>query len=1129
MVVDQKVRDEALDPGRSFIVQAPAGSGKTELLMQRYLALLATVENPEEVIAITFTRKATAEMRGRILSALENAASNQKSNQPHHQKTWQLAQQVLIRDETYNWNLQQNPNRLQIQTIDAMCASLTRRMPVLSRAGVNPQTIEKADELYRKAARATLQALPKSKEVGILLSHLDNNWQKLESMITNLLQKRDHWLRHLPINGELQQERETLQASLCAIICQTLEQAYQNIPAALIEEWIGLSKYAAENLLSEKKQTPLTACAGLQQWPEPFPEELHFWEGLIELVLTKDNKWRKAVNKTIGFPTSTGEQKQLQAEMKLSILSLIETLSEIPDLIGNFQVIRQLPKPGYSEDQWQILGSLFVVLKLAVAQLQIVFREQGQVDFTEVSIAAVYALGHAEQPTDLALALDYKINHLLVDEFQDTSISQYSLLQRIIAEWEIDDGRTLFLVGDPMQSIYRFREADVGLFINVQQQGGLGHVPLTSLKLTVNFRSNHEVVEWVNHTFQRAMPVKNSVTNGAVSYTPSQAFHPSESEALVSVHPFIDTDKKQEALLVCDLVRQGIEQEKNIAVLVRSKSHLLQITSALKDQKLSYQAVEIETLAQQPVINDLRSLTCALLHLADKISWLSILRAPWCGLILDDLERLMGRSNLSVWSLINADQKVNSISNDGKKRLLRVRAIINKALLQRQRVSLSRWVEGVWVSLGGPACLENDSDLDNANSFFELLNQLEDAGELSSVEILDQSIKNLFASAGQVTDCSVQLMTIHKAKGLEFDTVILPALERQPRNDERQLLQWTEWHNTEENADELLLAPIEETGREKERINQYLSLLEKERSRHETVRLLYVAVTRAKQQLHLIGCAEYNTKNELKSPDQRSLLACIWLSIKDQFEEKSDQKVEINSVTEPTETFTPYISRLPTDWLSPESSESVDWHVDLIDAKKNKQAEKEQDLEFIWAGAPARHIGIVVHRLLRQIAEEGLEQWDQKRVDSITSLIKTLLLESGLSKSRLSVAIKKVLESINQILQDERGRWILSAENRQAQSEYALTGIVNGELINIIIDRTFVDQNGTRWIIDYKTGSHEGGDLEGFLDNEQLRYREQLERYAKIIANLESRPVKLALYFPKFCGWREWSFPDAGH
>ncbi|MFK8067742.1 MAG: UvrD-helicase domain-containing protein [Gammaproteobacteria bacterium] len=1123
-VIDQKIREEALDPSRSFIVQAPAGSGKTELLMQRYLALLATVENPEEVIAITFTRKATAEMRGRILGALENAASSQKPDQVHHQKTWQLAQQVLIRDETHNWNLQQNPNRLQIQTIDAMCAGLARRMPVLSRAGVNPQTIESADVLYQKAARATLQELPKTKEIGVLLAHLDNNWQKLELMITNLLQKRDHWLRHLPINGELQQERENLQASLCAIISQTLEQTYKKVPATLIEEWIGLSNYAAENLLSENKKTPLTVCAGLTQWPEVFPKDLHLWEGLIELVLTKDNKWRKSVTKSLGFPVPSGEQKQLQAEMKLGVINLIETLSGQPDLIDNLQAIRQLPKPGYSEDQWQVLESLFVVLKLAVAQLQIVFREQGQVDFTEVSIAAVYALGHAEQPTDLALALDYKIKHLLVDEFQDTSISQYSLLEKITVGWEIEDGRTLFLVGDPMQSIYRFREADVGLFINVQQRGVLGHVPLTSLQLTVNFRSNYEVVEWVNHTFQRAMPAQNSVTSGAVSYTSSQAFHPSESGAYVSVHPLIDTDKKQAALLVCDLVRQAVKREKSTAVLVRSKSHLLQITSALKEQNLSYQAVEIETLAQQPVINDLRSLTCALLHLADKISWLSILRAPWCGLTLDDLEALTGRSNLSVWSLLNDDQKVNSISNDGKKRILRLRSIINKALSQRQRFSLSRWVEGVWISLGGPACLENDSDFDNANSFFELLNQLEDARDLSSVDILDLAIKKLFASPEQVTDQSVQLMTIHKAKGLEFDIVILPALERHSKNDERQLLQWIEWHNAEENANELLLAPIEETGREKEPINQYLSLLEKERSRHETVRLLYVAATRAKQQLHLIGRVEYNAKGELKSPDQRSLLARIWPSVKDQFEEKEPQIVEANSVDDSAENFTSYINRLTSDWVLPESSEVLDWEVEFVDKKKEKQTEKNQELEFIWAGAPARHIGTVVHRLLQQVAEEGLDRWDQQRIGSITPLIETLLLESGLSKVRLSAAVKKVTKSINQTLQDDRGRWVLCAQNQQAKSEYSLTGVVDGELINIIIDRTFIDQNGTRWIIDYKTGSHEGGDLEGFLDNEQLRYREQLERYAKMITNLEKRPIKLALYFPQFSGWREWSF-----
>ena len=128
----------------------------------------------------------------------------------------------------------------------------------------------------------------------------------------------------------------------------------------------------------------------------------------------------------------------------------------------------------YSDDQWEVLGAILRLLPRAVVQLKFVFQSRGQVDFTEVSQASLRALATDEGPTDLALALDYRIRHLLIDEFQDTSISQYELVARLTAGWEPGDGRTLFAVGDPMQSIYRFREAEVGLFLRARAAGIAG-------------------------------------------------------------------------------------------------------------------------------------------------------------------------------------------------------------------------------------------------------------------------------------------------------------------------------------------------------------------------------------------------------------------------------------------------------------------------------------------------------------------------------------------------------------------------------------------------------------------------------------------------------------------------------
>ena len=121
---DAAARERALDISASFLVQAPAGSGKTELLTQRFLALLAAVDNPESIVAITFTRKAAGEMRSRIAGALANAQKPRPA-EDHAQRTWELACAALERNTAGNWGLLENPSRLRIMTLDALCTSLT--------------------------------------------------------------------------------------------------------------------------------------------------------------------------------------------------------------------------------------------------------------------------------------------------------------------------------------------------------------------------------------------------------------------------------------------------------------------------------------------------------------------------------------------------------------------------------------------------------------------------------------------------------------------------------------------------------------------------------------------------------------------------------------------------------------------------------------------------------------------------------------------------------------------------------------------------------------------------------------------------------------------------------------------
>src|SRR5438105_2412150 len=223
MIADSAARERALDTATSFIVQAPAGSGKTELLIQRYLKLLAIVDSPEAAVAITFTRKAAGEMRSRVIEALRTADRGQPPASEHERQTFQIARDVLEHNHRLGWNLLQNPAQMRIETIDALCAAITRRMPWLSRFGAMPEISENADDLYREAARNTLRHVEGEHEaVADLLLHLDNDFYAAERLIVQMLERRDQWLRHTGANPDFEAVRIELEKSLQRLIVDEL-------------------------------------------------------------------------------------------------------------------------------------------------------------------------------------------------------------------------------------------------------------------------------------------------------------------------------------------------------------------------------------------------------------------------------------------------------------------------------------------------------------------------------------------------------------------------------------------------------------------------------------------------------------------------------------------------------------------------------------------------------------------------------------------------------------------------------------------------------------------------------------------------------------------------------------------
>jgi ATP-dependent helicase/nuclease subunit A len=1109
---DEAVREAALDPARNYIVQAPAGSGKTELLTRRFLRLLAVVERPEEIVAITFTRKAAGEMRQRIAESLQLGCESEAPQEPHRRRTWQLAHAALARDEALGWNLLHNPRRLRVETIDALNAWLARQLPVASRLGAAPMIADEPEPVYRAAARAILLAAggdePHSLPAAALLRHLGGRFSQAEDLLVSLLRSRDHWLGRIVAPGQMKPDalRKQLDAALRHFVEDELQRTRDSLPQSIGPELAALAARAAVRAPELEWLAPLAA---LDDWPSARAEALPQWRALAELLLTRQGAWRRSLNRNHGFPPAAREDKDAMA-------ALLEELEVRADAAG-LQRARTLPEPAYGDGRWQILAQLLALLPVCAAVLEVEFAARGESDYIGIARAALDALGEPEAPTDLALALDCRISHLLVDEFQDTSQAQVELLERLTAGWSEGDGRSLFCVGDPMQSIYRFREADVGRFLKAQRRG-IGDIRLETLQLTVNFRSQAGLVDWVSSVFPSIFPTTADLSLGAVPFAPSASWHEALPGVAVNCAAVPKGDAQAEAEVVRNIVQQirTAEPEASIAILVRSRRHLARVTPMLKAAAIPCRAVEIEPLAEGPAIRDLEALTRALCHRADRTAWLAVLRAPWCGLELADLLQLAGEKRHEPWARLNDPEALAALSPAGRRRAERLVAALAPAMAERGRQPLRRVVQGAWLALGGPATLERASELDDARTFLEFLDGCAPQGDLDDPPGLSSLLDALYAAPETVSPDAVQLLTIHKAKGLQFDHVLMPGLDKQSGWHEKRLLRWLE--QVREDGTELILAPVEALGEERDELHRALRDLDARRDLLELDRVLYVALTRARRRLHLVAGLGPDEEDSGAPPAPRAgtLLERLWPALGDAFLAAHGADAAGDAQREESRE-APRLRRLVAAWQAPALPPGARWSVPPAAAPAGSH------VEYDWSGREARAVGIAVHRLLELIAVEGPDAWPAARLAQQGPLLTSLLREAGLHGEDVAPALARCQEALRTTLEDARGRWLLDPEHRDASSERRVSGWLDGQVFNGIVDRSFVDAEGVLWIVDYKAGRHEGGELEAFLDRERERYRSQLERYARLLGPGHAGPVRLGLYFPQHAGWREWS------
>ncbi|HVN92957.1 MAG TPA: UvrD-helicase domain-containing protein [Terracidiphilus sp.] len=1101
---DQAQRNLALDPRRCVLVRAPAGSGKTTLLSQRFLALLAEVDDPGEVVAITFTNAAAAEMRNRILDEL-------RRDNPSP-----IAARALAHSEALGWDLLNLPAQLRISTIDSFCRDLAMQQPVLSGLGGSLEIHEQPNELYRRAARRTLEQIgqataalstpaPLSAAIETLLDWRDNNWSEIEELTVKMLGERDRWMHDFVLNSE--QDFDRLRARL---------------------------------------ESPL-----------------------------------------------------LRA-------------------LGDSGPIR------YSDAEWKIVRACFTLLRHAAAQLRVVFAEAAAADFTEVAQIALSVLkGEDEFPIDAAQAVADGIRHLLVDEFQDTSRRQHELLRRLIAAWSDRLGRTCFVVGDPMQSIYGFREADAELFPRVEQLGleVPGDLPLLfdSVQLTANFRSEPSLIAGINETFAQvfaASPASGVVF--AASQPTRVAAEPSGLHLVATPTPrlqlhctFIpetprsaDPDRKKAVAderntaqqkqidQIVEIVRAhlprihsaraanekkalGEKKEKyRVAVLARARKSLVPIAAALRKASIPFRAVDLEALNDRPEIIDALSLIRAIFNPHDRVAWLGLLRAPWCGLSLADLHLLTSADspqllNRPVPEL--ALERAHLISPEGRialDRVLHAFDVAERLRTSQPSLQLGTWLQQIWLQLGGAQCVDAAARA-NLDLFWDSLDSLPEGEPDLLGSALNSALIDLKAQPDPAadSDCGVQLMTIHGAKGLEFEVVIVPDLHTSPGHNTPGMLSWLERglpsalisaeSDSSESVTEFLIAPFAQKGSGSGEARKWIDRLHRERDSHEACRLLYVAATRARDELHFFARPSYRSANgapsELIAP-RESLLRTGWPAWQPEIQRQFDQwRSTAASATAPSLAapatldsiaasasgnlfeFQPFadeptlLRRLPPDFAPP-TAPSVDF-AEESPVGLGRLYERHE------GGLASRALGNAVHELLQHLAQQLASETHAAALASLTARqprIAASIRAAGIDPAQAARMAAQAIQIVQKTAEDPLAQWILSPRP-DAASEVRWTGVAEGVTRTVQVDRIFragpipesaaaSPADDTWWIIDYKTAHDGGSDPAASLPELRRQFAPQIEAYATVLRNLRGAGIRLCggLYYPRMALFDWW-------
>jgi len=856
VLADADKRSSALDPHGSFHLTAPAGSGKTFLLVARFLRLLGIVDHPRQILALTFTNKAAAEMRERVRGCLERAKTGAPPESPAEAELLDYASKALAAHGKLE-ELLLAGEILHIRTFHSFCYAVASQAPF--EAGIAPgSTLMDEDEqkfFLHETVTEGLQQIasrgegdPARRAFMNRLLYLNNSWWSLASEMKELVKRREGLVDLVQVLS-----RDLASGFLAAKVRELAETELNALRAEfetceLGRGWAGFLKQTGS--AGAEAACILPADIPGAQW-----EALPQWICLADVFLTREGEIRKQLGPKAGFYNGFA---------KTAWGGVIQNIPQ--ETARRLHQIRQLPAhdaPVADPDTlWDLVVLLHSVLEIYDARR----RAKRALDYSSLELAAL-RLFDAADPSDLQLILDQQIRHILVDEFQDTSREQWELLQKLCTGWSDGDGRTLFLVGDPKQSIYGFRKAEVKLFLDARLGLPLedgGKIGLESIVLDTNFRSQPHLIDWCNRVFEKTVMAEHKPEFDEVPFSPAKPSPTTrvlEGPAPVELALFLEWPDRESARVreatwlagrvARHLAENGRDSQR--AILLFSRTHLPVYLEAFRQEKVPVQVKEGLKLLERPEVFYLWQLCRGIVLPHDNLAWASQLRSPWFSLDFDRIHAI-SREQHPLWiekihAFSERDQKVDSF-----------RQALAEAWQHVGHEPLADVVESAWLELEGARVAVStwgSRGLNCCRRFIDMLREAEQGEPVRTLARLEQLLMDAYEPVDPDTALSnVVLSTVHGAKGLEFDAVFIPFLDWNPEGGRKDQPPPYMLERAPCSGDYLLASRPDRLTGEKDPLYAWLRRLRSRRQLGEARRLFYVAVTRARRELVMSGLAK---------------------------------------------------------------------------------------------------------------------------------------------------------------------------------------------------------------------------------------------------------------------------------